>query len=119
MKKVFLTAAGICALLYSWSQSSNDSTRFQPRKLKVEEINLVSSYYSQNGNHAAVTGGIGSEKLNDIANVIDIKLTKYDRRFRKHSFGVEIGIDHYTSASSDMVDLKANSSASHADTRFY
>jgi hypothetical protein len=30
-----------------------------------------------------------------------------------------VGIDHYTSASSDQVDLKANSSASHADNRIY
>jgi hypothetical protein len=51
--------------------------------------------------------------------VIDIKLTKYDKKFRKHSFGFEIGIDHYTSASSDMIDMKANSSASHADNRIY
>ena len=41
------------------------------RKLKIEEINLVSSYYTQNGSNAAVTGGIGSEKLTDIANVFD------------------------------------------------
>jgi Protein of unknown function (DUF3570) len=119
MKRVFLTAAGLFALLHSHAQAPNDSTGFESRKLKLEEINLVSSYYSQNGNNAAVTGGIGSEKLNDIANVFDIKLTKYDKKFRKHTFGAEIGIDHYTSASSDKIDLKANSSASHADTRFY
>jgi len=38
---------------------------------------------------------------------------------RKHTFDIEVGMDHYTSASSDKVDLKANSSASHADTRIY
>jgi hypothetical protein len=119
MKRVFLTAAGLFALLHSHAQVSNDSTGFKSRKLKLEEINLVSSYYSQNGNNAAVTGGLGSEKLNDIANVFDIKLTKYDKKLRKHTFGAEIGIDHYTSASSDKIDLKANSSTSHADTRFY
>lgn len=107
------------ALLHSFSQKNADTTGFESRKLKIEEINLVSSYYSQNGNNAAVTGGIGSEKLTDIANVFDIKLIKYDRKFRKHSFDAEIGIDHYTSASSDQIDLKANSSASHADTRIY
>lgn len=30
-----------------------------------------------------------------------------------------MGIDHYTSTSSDKIDLQANSSASHADTRIY
>lgn len=119
MKRVFLTALGIVALLRSFSQQAPDTTGFQTRKLKIEEVNLVSSYYAQSGDHAAVTGGIGTQKLTDLANVIDIKLAKYDRKLRKHTFDVEIGIDHYTSASSDRVDLKANSSASYADTRIY
>jgi hypothetical protein len=51
--------------------------------------------------------------------VFDVKLTKYDKKLRKNTVGFELGIDHYTSASSDKVDLSANSSASHADTRFY
>jgi hypothetical protein len=119
MKRVFLTALGIFALLKSFSQQPPDTTGFQTRKLKMEEINLVSSYYGQNGDHAAVTGGIGTQKLTDIANVIDVKLSKYDRKMRKHTFDVEVGMDHYTSASSDKIDLKANSSASHADTRIY
>jgi hypothetical protein len=110
---------GIFALLKSFSQQTPDTAGFQTRKLKVEEINLVSSYYGQNGDHAAVTGGIGTQKLTDIANVIDVKLSKYDRKMRKHTFDLEVGMDHYTSASSDKIDLKANSSASHADTRIY
>lgn len=118
MKRIFLTAVGILALLHSRSQTK-DNNGFEVRKLKLEEINLVSSYYAQDGNNAAVTGGVGSEKLTDIANVFDVKLATYDKKLRKHTFGVEVGIDHYTSASSDKIDLKANSSASHADTRFY
>jgi hypothetical protein len=119
MKKFFLTAFGIACLLKSFSQQTTDTAAFGSRKLKVDEINLVSSYYGQNGDHAAVTGGIGTQKLTDIANVFDIKLVKYDRKLRKHAFDVEVGIDHYTSASSDRVDLKANTSASYADTRIY
>ena len=119
MKRLFLSAAAIMAIIYGHAQSNPDSTGFKSRKLKVEEVNLVSSYYSQDGNNAAVTGGIGSQKLTDIATTIDIRLTRYDKKLRKHIFDGEIGIDHYTSASSDKVDLKANSSASHADTRIY
>jgi hypothetical protein len=119
MKKILLTAAAIFSLIYVHAQTGADSTGFTSRKLKLEEINLVSSYYTQDGNNATVTGGIGSEKLTDIANVIDVKLMKYDKKLRKHSFDMEIGVDHYTSASSDKIDLKANSSASSADTRFY
>ena len=109
----------MAALLKSFAQQMPDTSGYQNRKLKIEEINLVSSYYTQNGNNAAVTGGIGTQKLTDIANVFDIKLAKYDRKLRKHTFDLEVGIDHYTSASSDKVDLKANSSASYADTRIY
>lgn len=120
MKKIFLTAAAVFALLHSFGQiTPKDSTGFQSRKLKLDEVNLVSSYYTQYGNNAAVTGGIGSQKLTDIANVFNVKMVKYDAKSRKHTFGLEVGIDHYTSASSDMIDLQANSSASHADTRIY
>lgn len=107
-------------ILAAFSQRSpGTDSAYKSRKLKFEEANLVSSYYSQDGNNAAVTGGIGSEKLTDISNVIDIKMSLYDRRNRKHSFTGELGIDHYTSASSDKIDPHTISSASHADTRFY
>lgn len=120
MKRIFLTAAGILAFLHSIAQSNNESdTGFNSRKLKVEEVDFVSSYYHQDGNNSAVTGGIGSEQLTDFANIIDVTLSKYDKKLRKHTFGVEAGIDYYTSASSDMIDLQANSSASHADKRIY
>lgn len=114
-----MTAMAAMLLIQSKAQEKIPDTGFVPRKLKLEEINLVSSYYQQNGDHAAVTGGTGSQKLTDIANTIDVKFTRYDKKLRKHSFGFEVGIDHYTSASSDKVDLKANSSASHGDTRIY
>ena len=98
---------------------TTDSSKFKSRKLTIDEINLVSSYYQQEGNNAAVTGGIGSQELSDFSNVIDVRLVTYDKKQRKHNIGAELGIDHYTSASSDRIDLKANSSASTADTRFY
>ncbi|HEV8270155.1 MAG TPA: DUF3570 domain-containing protein, partial [Chitinophagaceae bacterium] len=52
-------------------------------------------------------------------NSIDLKVYRHDKRYRKHSFIGEFGIDHYTSASSDKIDPHTISSASHADTRFY
>jgi hypothetical protein len=120
MKKICLTVVGLYFSLFAaFSQNSNSDTAYKSRKLTFEEANLVSSYYRQNGNNASVTGGIGTEKLSDIANVIDIKLNKWDARNRKHSFDVELGIDHYTSASSDNIDPRNISSASHADTRLY
>lgn len=97
----------------------SDSSNYQSRKLKIDEINLVSAYYNQTGNNSAVTGGIGTEKLTDFANTIDLQLSKFNRKGRKNTFLFEIGIDHYTSASSDKIDPSTISSASSADTRIY
>jgi hypothetical protein len=87
--------------------------------LHVEEVDIVSGYYRQDGNNSAVTGGLGTEKLTDVTNTIELKLVKYDKAQRKDQFRIEFGIDHYTSASSDMIDSKTISSASADDTRIY
>ena len=118
MRKLCLSVIGLyIGLLQAFSQQSDSS--YQSRKLKLEEVNLVSSYYQQDGNNSAVLGGVGSEKLTDASNMLDIKLTLYDKRQRKHTLTGELGIDYYTSASSDQIDLKANSSASSSDIRIY
>jgi hypothetical protein len=96
-----------------------DTAAYQTRKLKVDEVNFVSSYYRQDGNSAAVTGGIGSEKLTDFATTIDIKLSRIDSKKRINSYNFEIGFDTYTSASSDKVDPSTISSASSGDQRVY
>ncbi len=121
MKKICLSVVGIFLTLFSaFAQpAANDSSAYKSRKLSFEEANLVSSYYRQDGNNSAVTGGIGTEKLSDIASVLDVKLNKWDSRNRKHSFDLEVGFDHYTSASSDKVDPRNISSASHVDSRLY
>src|SRR5436190_20091941 len=116
MKKICLSVVGLYLGLFG-AFAQTDSV-YKSKHLKIDEVNLVSSYYHQDGNNSAVTGGIGTEKLTDIANVIDLKLIGYDHRSRKHSVTIEAGMDTYTSASSDMIDLKANSSASSHDTRF-
>lgn len=120
MRKLSLTVIGMYAsILAAFSQNSADSSAYKNKKLSLEEINFVSGYYQQNGNNSAVTGGIGSEKLTDLANTFELKLSKYDNKFRKHSLNLELGIDHYSSASSDKIDPSTISSPSHADTRIY
>lgn len=96
-----------------------DTSNYQSRKLKMDEVNIISSYYNQNGNNSAVTGGIGTEKLSDIANTFDLQLSNFGKLGRKNTFLFEVGIDHYTSASSDKIDPNTISSASSADTRIY
>ncbi len=128
MRKISLSIIGIFAgLLSVFSQETADSTsEYKSKKLTLEEVNIVSSYYRQDGNNSAVTGGIGTEKLSDYANVIDVKLNKYSKKNinLKHTIGLEIGVDHFTSASSDNVSPNTGTNASTSnvdskDTRVY
>lgn len=120
MLRISLSAIGIFLnLLAAFSQAPIDSSAYENRKLELEEVNFVSSYYHQDGNNSAVTGGIGTEKLSDFATTIDVRLSRYDHRKRKHTVSGEIGVDVYTSASSDKIDPYTVSSASSQDVRFY
>ena len=74
------------------------------RGLKLDEINIASGYYTQNGNHSAVTGGIGTERLSDISNTFELKLLKTNLNGNIHHFNFGMGFDSYTSASSDKID---------------
>lgn len=129
MLKKTLSVAALCSILASESLvaqttqadqlDKTDSTNYQSRKLKLEEVNFVTGYYQQDGNNAAVTGGIGDEHLTDVANTFNISLSKYDKKQLKHSINLDFGIDVYTSASSDQIDPSTISSASSGDVRFY
>lgn len=120
MLKISLAALAIFAsTIAGFSQSKEDSAAYTNRKLKTEEVDFVTSYYHQTGNNSAVTGGIGTEKLTDFATTIDVKLSRYDRLKRKHTLTGELGIDVYTSASSDKIDPSTISSASSGDVRVY
>ncbi len=104
MKKICLTTLGLyCLLLSGFSQTSNDTTVYTVKPLKLDEVNLVSSYYKQDGEHSAVTGGIGTEKVTDISNSLELKFVGYDDMSRKHTLSLGLGVDHHTSASSAYV----------------
>jgi len=124
MKKIYLGVLALyMSILASHAQTTQppvkDSTNYQSRKLNLDEVNFVSAYYHQNGNHSAVTGGIGTENLTDFANTLDVQLSKLTNNGHKNTFLFELGIDHYTSASSDKIDPYSVSSASRQDTRIY
>lgn len=119
MRKIsFAALAFFFQILSAFSQQTGDSS-YKVRKLKLDEINFVSGYYHQDGNHSAVTGGVGTERLTDLSNTIELKLVRTSRRNHEHSMNIELGIDHYSSASSDKIDPNTISSPSHADTRIY
>lgn len=57
------------------AQTTNDSTgMFKKRVLESTEVDILTSYYTQDGQNAAVTGGIGTEKLNDFASNISVSI---------------------------------------------
>jgi len=115
MKKLSLTLIGLYLLfLHGFSQVSKKYENiFQSKPLKLEEINLVTSYYTQDGSHSAVTGGgtailgiganaiklPGSEQLNDFANMLELKLVGYGETGNKHTIIAGLGVDHHTAAS--------------------
>ncbi len=128
MKKICLTVIGLYILmLHAFSQTTKkDSTItvvkdtpsvyiFNP--LKLEDINLVSSYYNQNGNHSAITGGIGTELVTDISNGIELKYVGSDNEGYKYTLNAGLGIDYHSSASSAFVNKSGASSQS--GTRIY
>lgn len=82
---------------YGYSQSNNDSIKvYKKRVLETAEVDFISSYYSQNGDNAAVTGGIGNEKLTDIASNITVSIPLND----DDVLAIDATISAYTSASS-------------------
>jgi len=83
----------------AWSQQ--DSTLvYKKRVLETTEVDFLSSYYSQDGNNASVTGGIGTEELTDATAtiVVSIPLNEDD------VLTIDAGISAYTSASSSNTD---------------
>jgi hypothetical protein len=124
MRKIYLGVLALyLGILSAHGQTTpkavKDTSNYQDRKLKVDEVNFVSAYYHQDGNNSAVTGGIGTENLTDFANTLDLQLSKYGKNGRKNTFLFELGVDHYTSASSDKIDPQSVSSASMSDVRIY
>lgn len=77
-------------------------------------VDILSSYYQQNGDHGAVEGGIGTQKLTDVAPTVILNLP-LDSVAR---LTANIGFDYYASASTDRID-QVLSSPSASDVRYH
>ncbi|PTX11396.1 uncharacterized protein DUF3570 [Pontibacter mucosus] len=82
------------------------------RKLEDTEVNILGSYYSQDGNHSPVTGGVGTEQLTDVSPVVIVNVPLDTVT----NLNVNFGMDFYSSASTDNIDFNV-SSASKSDLR--
>jgi len=100
-----------------YNSPSQDSAKYNPRKLKLDEVDFVSSYYSQNGDHSAVTGGIGTEKVTDFANSIALNFVWTNKHQNKNTLAVGLGFDAHTAASQAYVSKTGASSPN--GTRLY
>ena len=123
MKKICLTVVGIyIMMLHAFSQvSSKDSSAYMPKKLALDEVNIVSGYYNQTADKSAVMGGRTDSKgvgnVTDLANGVDIKFVSWDGKQRKNTFTTGLGIDYHTAASQAYVD--SNGHARNNGTRIY
>lgn len=99
LKKIILILC-VFALAKSYSQTGQDSIKvYKKRVLETTEVDFLSSYYSQDGDNAAVSGGIGTEELTDVTGtfVVSIPLNDDD------VLTIDAGVSAYTSASSSNV----------------
>jgi len=94
-------------------KAQNSDSVFQKKNISNTDVQLLFSYYSQDGNNSAVTGGIGTEKLNVYAPNLSIAHSKGN-----HTLKFDGGVDVISSASTDNIDF-VKSSASAIDNRIF
>lgn len=98
---VFLLALSLSFLGKANAQEKD--SLYEARKLKIDEINFVSGYYTQEGDHSSIGGGKGDEALNNISNAIQVRLLKNSEKF-EHRLDVSVAVDHHTSASTKLIN---------------
>lgn len=79
-----------------WAQNDTIPKPFKKKVLEKTQIDMLMSYYGQEGQHAAVTGGIGNEQLTDINPAIVVRMPISEDGV----LSVDLSFSHYTSASS-------------------
>ncbi|MEZ4883342.1 MAG: DUF3570 domain-containing protein [Chitinophagales bacterium] len=91
------------------TRDSSSFTNSHFRQLDQTEVNLLFSYYEQEGDHAAVTGGTGSEELHDLefGIVVNIPLDSIS------TLNFDGGLTSYTSASNDRINFRVSSASRH------
>jgi hypothetical protein len=100
IKKIALLFS-LFLIVATQAQSNQDSTAvYKKRVLETTEVNFLSSYYTQDGDNAAVSGGLGTEKLTDVTGTIIVSIPLND----DDVLTIDAGISAYTSASSSNVD---------------
>jgi hypothetical protein len=82
------------------AQDQSTETPYKKRVLEKSQLQVLASYYQQDGNFAAVSGGTGSEELTDIHPTFIISTPLNDDDVLTAS----LGISSYSSASSSNIN---------------
>ena len=117
MKKIIFI---VCVFAFINSYAQDSTNVYKKRVLETTEVDFLTSYYAQDGDNAAVSGGIGTEELTDVTGtfVVSIPLNDDD------VLTIDAGVSAYTSASSSNIDpfddgtadpFQASSGASSSD----
>ncbi|MNS18959.1 hypothetical protein D3C72_506660 [compost metagenome] len=85
---------------FAFAQEGDSSANFKKRVLESTEVDFLASYYKQDGEHSAVSGGIGSEELTDITSNIVVAMPMND----DDVLTIDLGISAYSSASSSNIN---------------
>ncbi|MFV8367473.1 DUF3570 domain-containing protein [Flavobacterium sp. XS1P27] len=99
MKIKFLFLLGLISSI-AFSQDKTTAPAFKKRVLESTEVDFLASYYKQDGSRSAVSGGIGSEKLTDVASNIVVAMPLND----DDVLTIDLGISAYSSASSSNIN---------------
>ncbi len=88
---------GLLCLTMSYAQNTK---AYKKKVLDNTELSWISGFYNQNGSHAATSGGIGTEKLEDVTSsvIVNIPINEDD------ILSVDAGFSAYSSASSSNIN---------------
>jgi hypothetical protein len=106
MKNKYLTLALLTATIHAHAQRHQDSL-YKQKQISRTDIQVLFGYYTQNGNHSAITGGTGTEKLK----VYSPEFTMTHHLDSSRSWSLNAGVDVISSASMDNIDFIVSSAS--------
>lgn len=111
VKKRYVIISLLAASLSGYGQRLPERT-YEKKRLSTTDVQTLLSYYTQDNDHSAVTGGKGTEDLQVYASSISFDWKKDSVR----TVHFDAGVDIISSASTDNIDFEV-SSASKLDAR--
>ncbi len=101
MKRIIIIVLILSGFINTgFAQKIDSTTVYKKRVLETTELDLLMSYYKQDGDHASVGGGIGSEELTNITPTIVVSIPLND----DDVLTIDAGLSSYTSASSSNIN---------------